>query len=99
MPLSRTAVRRLTKPRASEIYLKAAQLVDCYKEEYSCVAICSFLDWDSNQDKYATQWAARTKYEELFEAQRYVLRFTKKTRVLALLFMHHIASDEERNFT
>ena len=97
MPLSRTAVRRLTKLRASEIYLNAAQWVDCAEHTFSCIAICQYADWFSNKDEYAPHWAARAQYNELFDAENHTLDFTMQTRVLALLFMHHIARDEERN--
>lgn len=82
----------------SEVYLRAAKLVDGGMQVCSCDAICV-------ADKYSTH--RRYIYQELFKPSEFSsfiwgnewsndFSERKSCRVLALLFMHQIALDEER---
>lgn len=92
----------------SEVYLKAAELVDCGKFA-SCFAVNQIVS-----GIYVRESTQAINYANLFSPSLPVRKFTawgerwgdlhyknnddeiKSCRVLALLFMHQIALDDER---
>ena len=94
--------------KESEIYLKAAELLDAnkgetYKFMYGC---CDFINNFSTDKQLCRFMPPVDKFAELFAPRHNELYWGDQwsddaderyqCRVLALLFMHQIALDEER---
>jgi hypothetical protein len=86
----------------SEVYLRAAEIIDADQEEFSCCAV------DEAVGKFCLWTKQRFEYEELLRPARrktpaWGMQFgatekeCKACRVLALLFMHQIALEGELN--
>jgi hypothetical protein len=94
--------------RASQIYLKAAQLIEIGTQELSCCAVsCAYHGEDVYCDGLG-KWKcpARDAYNDIFNDSGYTswpglielpYEERKPLRVLLLCLMSAIAADDERN--
>ena len=85
--------------KPSEVYLRAAKLIESGEEAYSCCAIWNIDPLPSLADNYINRMAPVGKEKWAFwlrESHSGVPDADHKAwRVLALLFMHQIAKESE----